>query len=68
MFRETIVRNLRNLNRQRRSYKRYFDDMNILIGEANYTDDCIAKMKGVKQATFESSGCLTMAVNAYIDA
>jgi hypothetical protein len=46
MFRETILRYLRNLNRQRRGYKRFYDDINILIGEANFTDDHVSQLKG----------------------
>ena len=46
MFRETILRHLRNLNRQRRGLKRFFDDINILIGEANFTDEHLTQMKG----------------------
>ena len=46
MFRETILRHLRNLNRQRRGMKRFFDDINILIGEANFTDEHLTQAKG----------------------
>jgi len=39
MFRENLRRAFMNLTRQRRSYKRYFEDCTILLSEANFTDD-----------------------------
>ena len=67
MYRECFLRGLRNTTRQRRSYKRYFEDINILIGEANYTDDAMMSESG-KQMAFENIACLTMSINMYITA
>jgi hypothetical protein len=39
MYREQLFRALKNLNRQRRSFKQFFRDMSILFGEANYADE-----------------------------
>ena len=39
---------LRNSARQRRQYKRFFNDLSILTNEANYTDESILVSKGIK--------------------
>ena len=38
MLRERLIMNLRNTNRHRRSYKRYMNDMNVLVTEGNVID------------------------------
>ena len=38
MLRERLIMNLRNTNRNRRSYKRYMKDMNIMVTEGNVID------------------------------
>mmetsp|Transcript_28033 Transcript_28033/g.42392 ORF Transcript_28033/g.42392 Transcript_28033/m.42392 type:complete len:148 (-) Transcript_28033:542-985(-) len=64
MFRDMCIRLLMNLTRQRRHYKRYFEDCNILMGEATYIDEKMYEYSS-KQMTFENSVCLTMAINVY---
>lgn len=52
--------------RQRRAFKRYFEDISILIGEANYTDEKMLKERG-KQMSFDTSPCLTMSIYLFLD-
>jgi len=65
MLRERLVMNLRNSNRHRRSFKRYINDMSILMTEANYTDEEIANRRNVKM-TYESLVCLSISINLYL--
>ena len=44
MYRENLFRGLKNLTRQRRSYNRYFEDLQILMGEATHTDNLWLKL------------------------
>jgi hypothetical protein len=55
MARERIVIALRNSSRQRRSFKRFFNDMRILTNEANYTDDTLLNMKSIKVSQSNTS-------------
>jgi len=64
MFRDRLVRLVMNLTRQRRQYKRYFEDCNVLMGEATYTDEKLYEFSS-KQLTFDTSVCLTMAINVF---
>lgn len=43
---ELILKTLRNSSRQRRSINKYFDDFNILLGEANMVDNEILSSLG----------------------
>lgn len=65
MFRENVFRTLRNLTRQRRSFKRYFEDIQILVNEANWTDDQILK-KNKQKMNYDNTPCLVMSINLFI--
>jgi len=65
MYRENVFRGLKNLTRQRRSYNRYFEDIGILTGEANFTDDALLK-KSNKSMNFENTTCLIMTINLFL--
>jgi len=64
MYREQVGRALKNYLRQRRSFKRYFEDMGILLNEANYADEQLLQHKS--QMSYDSSPCLTMSIRLYI--
>jgi len=38
-MKEYVYRSMRNHARQRRSMKRFFEDLNILVAEANFADE-----------------------------
>lgn len=65
MFRESVFRTLRNITRQRRSFKRYFEDIQILVNEANWTDDSILQ-KNKQRMNYENTPCLVMSINLFI--
>ena len=61
------MRQLKNLTRQRRSFKRHFEDVAILLGEANFIDDALCQKRN-ERLSFEGSVCLTMSVSFYLPA
>jgi len=64
MYRESFLRALRNTTRQRRAFRRYFEDVSILVGEANFTDEAMTSITN-KPMKFENVPCLTLSVNLY---
>jgi hypothetical protein len=48
MTRERIIMGLRNNARQRRQNRRFFNDLSILVNEANYTDEGLLTSNGIK--------------------
>lgn len=65
MYRENIFRGLKNLTRQRRSFNRYFEDVGIVLSEANFTDDALLK-KSKQSMNFENTTCLIMTIAMYL--
>jgi hypothetical protein len=43
IIKELLVKSLRNKSRQRRSMAKIFEDLNIILNEANYADERILK-------------------------
>lgn len=66
MQRERVFRVLKNIVRQRRGYRRYFDDISVLMNEANFTDQNLQKGKG-KQMMIENTCCLAMTIHLYLE-
>ena len=66
MFRECVRRYLLNKTRQRRAYKRFFLDCQILMEEANMTEEVMQSTYNI-QMTFETAPCLSMAINMYAE-
>lgn len=68
MTRETILRRMRAYSRQRRACKRYFEDLCILIGEANYTDDHMQNKEEDTTYTAQTTPALTSTISLVVDA
>jgi hypothetical protein len=43
LIKELLIKSLKNKPRQRRSMPKIFDDLNIVLNEANYADERILK-------------------------
>lgn len=61
MLRERLIMNLRNTNRNRRSYKRYMNDMNVMVTEGNVIDQEAADEEGVAMS-FDRVICLSHSI------
>ena len=61
MTREYILRQLKNISNQKKNQNRYYEDLSILISEANYTDDILIDKK--KYDGKKTMPCLTLSIN-----
>lgn len=66
MVREKINIVLRNSARQRRNNKRFFLDLQILIREANFTDEKLMQKNGVKISPQNTTG-LSLAIGMALE-
>ncbi len=62
IIKELLVKSLRNKSRQRRSMAKIFEDLNIILNEANYADEKILKKHNltVKQS---NTVAITLTIN-----
>lgn len=61
MTREAILRQLRNVANQHKSLNRFYEDLSILISEANFTDDFLISKK--KYPGKQTTPALTISIN-----
>lgn len=66
MTRERILMSLRNSARQRRQNRRFFNDLSILITEANYTDESLLSSKGI-QVTQSNTTALSLSISMTLE-
>lgn len=61
VVRETLLKKLRNKARQQRSSMRCFEDLAILIGEANFSDEKLLEKLGIAPKQTNTT-CLTLSI------
>ena len=61
MTRENLLRQLRNVSNQHKTLNRYYEDLTILISEANYIDDFLINKK--KYPGKQTTPSLTITIN-----
>ena len=66
MSREGLLRQLRNISNQQKNLKRFYEDLVILINEANFTDDQLINKKKYPGKTTTPS--LTISINLVTEA
>ncbi|CAI2387508.1 unnamed protein product [Moneuplotes crassus] len=66
MTREGLLRQMRNISNQQKNLKRYYEDLSILINEANFTDDRLISKK--KYPGKQTTPCLTISINLVVEA
>jgi hypothetical protein len=57
---------LRNPARQRRSTRRFFNDLQILVDDANYTDDTLLRSKNI-QTTKANTTALSLSISMTLE-
>jgi hypothetical protein len=56
----------RNNARQRRQHRRYFNDLSILVNEANWTDDHLLSKRGLP-LNQQNAACMSMSIGLTLE-
>lgn len=68
MVREQFKRSLLNETRQRRHFKRFFQDCAVMFEEAYACEEHLQKRLKIQKPSFETAPCLGIAISLYCEA